>query len=281
MRKNLVDRDHPTLSIRRQTGLVSVNRRRLDEKPRPISQEESELRRAIDELHLKYPTFGSRRLQVMLAREHEIRVGRGKVRRTMRKMGLTATYRKPRTSLRAPQHPVYPYLLRGLPIDKANQVWCSDITYIPMPRGFAYLTVIMDWATRAVLAWRVSNTLDSSFCIEALEAAHAATGVWPEIMNTDQGCQYTGLEWTSVLKEAGVAISMDGKGCWRDNVMVERLWRSVKYEDVYLRSYATVPELEAGLGRWFAQYNHVYPHSSLGQRPPMEVWLEHQRSTAA
>ena len=281
MRKKLIDRDHPTLSIRKQSGLVSVNRRRLNDKPQLLSQKESDLRRAIDELHLEYPTFGSRRLQVMLDRRHDIQVGRGKVRRTMRKMGLAATYRKPRTSQRAPQNPVYPYLLRGLPIEEANHVWCSDITYIPMPRGFAYLTVIMDWATRAVLSWRVSNTLDSSFCIEALKAANAATGVWPKIMNTDQGCQYTGLEWTSTLKEAGVAISMDGKGRWVDNVMVERLWRSVKYEDVYLRSYSTILELEAGLARWFERYNHEYPHSSLGHRPPMEVWLEQQRSPAA
>ena len=160
-------------------------------------------------------------------------------------------------------------------------MWSSDITYIPMPRGFAYLTVIMDWSTRAVLAWRVSNTLDATPCVEALKAANAATGVWPRIMNTDQGCQYTGSKWISALKAADVKISMDGKGRWVDNVMVERLWRSVKYEDVYLRAYETIPELEAGLRRWFDRYNHEYPHSSLGQRPPMEVWLEQQRASAA
>ena len=179
------------------------------------------------------------------------------------------------------ENPVYPYLLRGLPIDGPNQVWCSDITYIPMPRGFAYLTVIMDWWSRAVLSWRVSNTLDAGFCVEALEDARRSTGTWPAIMNTDQGCQYTGLERTTTLREACVKISMDGKGRWIDNVMVERLWRSLKYEDVYLRDYQDLHELERGLTRWIDHYNHERPHQSLEDKTPMEAWSDHRSVPAA
>jgi len=199
----------------------------------------------------------------------------------MRAMGITATYRRPRTSTKSPENPVYPYLLRGLPIERPNQVWCSDITYIPMPRGFAYLTVVMDWHSRAVLSWKLSNTLDSSFCVEALLEARRVAGTWPEIMNTDQGCQYTSQDWTTLLREAGVRISMDGRGRWIDNVMVERLWRSLKYEDVYLRDYGDLHELEGGLTRWLAHYNHDRPHQSLGWRTPMAVWSQELADSAA
>ena len=280
MRKQFIDRDHPQLSLRRQANLVSVNRRRLRVRPRKLTQDDLSLRRVIDELHLQFPVFGSRRIVAMLARRG-LRAGRGRVRRAMREMGISATYRRPRTSLKAPQNPVYPYLLRGLPIDRSNQVWCTDITYIPMARGFAYLTVIMDWHSRAVLSWRISNTLDTSFCVEALHEARRAAGTWPEIMNTDQGCQYTSLEWTATLREAGVRISMDGKGRWIDNVMVERLWRSLKYEDVYLREYRDLVELERGLARWLEHYNHERPHQSHGWKTPMEVWSQDVKAPAA
>jgi len=280
MRKRLIDRDHPQLSIRRQASLVSVNRRRLEACGRAPSESDLALWREIDELHLEFPVFGARRLVEML-RRRGITVSRGRVRRAMRRMGIRTTYRRPRTSVKAPENPVYPYLLRGMPIDRPNQVWCSDITYIPMARGFAYLVVIMDWHSRAVLSWRLSNTLDSGFCVEALEEAQRATGCWPEIMNTDQGCQYTSLAWTSQLQEAGVRISMDGKGRWIDNVMVERLWRSLKYEDIYLRAYRDLVELQAGLDRWLRHYNHDRPHQSLGWRTPMEVWSQTTCSPAA
>lgn len=280
MRKQLIDRDHPRLSLRRQATLVSVNRRRLESKPRPLSESDLELRRAIDELHLDFPVFGARRLVAMLARRG-IYASRGRVRNAMKAMGIAATYRRPRTSAKSPQNPVYPYLLRGLPIDRPNQVWCSDITYIPMPRGFAYLTVVMDWHSRAVLSWRISNTLDSSFCVDALLEAHRVTGTWPEIMNTDQGCQFTSQPWVTTLREAGVRISMDGRGRWLDNVMVERLWRSLKYEDVYLRAYGDLVELEAGLERWITHYNFERPHQSLAWMTPMEVWASPVRTSAA
>jgi putative transposase len=280
MRKKLIDRDHPQLSLRRQADLVSVNRRRLDTKPRVLSEGSLALRREIDELHLEYPVFGSRRIVAMLTRRG-IHVGRDRVRRAMLQMGLRATYRRPRTSTKAPENRVYPYLLRGLPIERPNQVWCSDITYIPMPGGFAYLTVVMDWWSRAVLSWRLSNTLDSSFCVDALAEARCFVGAWPEIMNTDQGCQYTGLDWTTMLREAGVRISMDGKGRWIDNVMVERLWRSLKYEDVYLRDYADLHQLELGLIRWIDHYNYERPHQSLEWKTPMEAWSQDTKAPAA
>ena len=280
MRKKLIDRDRPQLSIRRQAALVSVNRRRLETKPRELPEESLAIRREIDELHLEYPVFGSRRIVVMLSRRGMV-VGRDRVRRAMRQMGLRATYRRPRTSTKAPENPVYPYLLRGLPIEHPNQVWCSDITYIPMPRGFAYLTVVMDWYSRAILSWQLSNTLDSSFCVDALTEARRVAGRWPEIMNTDQGCQYTGLSWTTMLRDAGVRISMDGKGRWLDNVMVERLWRSLKYEDVYLRDYADLRQLELGLVRWIDHYNHERPHQSLEWKTPMEAWSQDTKAPAA
>lgn len=217
--------------------------------------------RRIDELHLEYPFAGSRMLRDLLKREDH-RIGRKHVAMLMRKMGIEALYMKPDTSRRHPKHPVYPYLLRNLDINRPNQVFAADITYIPMRRGFVYLFAVMDWdwASRRVLSWRVSNTLTTDFCIEAVQEAIARYGV-PEIFNTDQGSQFTSLEFTQLLKEHGIAISMDGKGCWRDNVFVERLWKSIKYEEVYLRAYDSVSAAKDGIGRYLAFYNAQRPHS--------------------
>ena len=271
MRKSLIDKGHPQLSVRRQAGLVLVNRNRLPPKASKTSDEELALCRAIDELHLERPYYGSRRMSVELtARGHAI--SRGRARRLMRKMGLVAVYPKPRTSVRDSKHKVYPYLLRDKQISRANEVWCSDIAYIPMRRGFAYLAVVMDWHSRAVLGWRISNTLDADFCVDALRAARRAAGTWPEIVNTDQGCQYTSQAWTGLLKGESVKISMDGKGRWIDNVMVERLWRSLKYEDIYLKEYLNLVDLEAGVGAWIDFYNHERRHQSLEYTPPWEIF---------
>ena len=199
----------------------------------------------------------------------------------MRAMGIVAIYTKPRTTIRAASHVVYPYLLRNLDITDSNQVWCTDITYIPMRRGFAYLTAVMDWKIRAVLGWSISNTLDTASCLRALDMAHQTAGCWPEIMNSDQGCQYTSYAWTSALKDAGIKIIMDGKGCWVDNIFIERLWRSLKYEDIYLREYQDLVELEAGVDKWMTFYNHARLHQNLDYLTPWQVWLSDQPALAA
>jgi len=271
MRKSFIEKDHPQLSIRKQAELLNVNRHRLIPQVRSSRSDEHEVCLALDKLHHLRPYFGSRRLWRELSSQGHL-VGRGRVRRLMRKMGIVACYPKPRTSQKAPGHKVYPYLLRDLQIARPNQVWCSDITYIPMRRGFAYLVVIMDWHSRAVLGWRISNTLDTSFCMEALKDARDVAGCWPEIMNTDQGCQYTSKEWTGALKDAGVKISMDGKRRWIDNVMVERFWRSLKYEDIYLREYRDLLQLEKGVRTWIDFYNHERRHQSLDYRTPWSIW---------
>jgi len=280
MRKELIDRGHPQLSVRRQSSLLQVNRNRLAPRTPCVSQDDLDICREIDEIHLARPYYGSRRMAVEL-RRRGIKIGRGRARRLMRLMGIVATYPKPRTSLKAPEHKIYPYLLRGLEIDRPNQVWCSDITYIPMRRGFAYLVVIMDWHSRAVLSWRISNTLDTAFCVEALLEARAVAGTWPEIMNTDQGCQYTSKVWIDVLEDADIQISMDGKRRWIDNVMVERFWRSLKYEDVYLREYVDIAHLEAGVAAWIDFYNHDRPHQSHGYETPWSIWSEQGGAQAA
>jgi putative transposase len=226
----------------------------------------------LDELFLAYPFMGSRRMTAMLRAEGRA-VNRKRVRRLMRKLGIQALGPKPRTSKPAPGHRIYPYLLRDLTIDKPNQVWCADITYIPIGRGFLYLVAIMDWASRAVLAWRLSNTMDAGFCVAALEDALARHGR-PEIFNTDQGSQFTGAAFTGALAAAGIRISMDGRGRWMDNVFIERLWRSLKHEDVYLKGYADGREAKAGIGGWIAFYNEVRPHMAHGGRTPMAVWRE-------
>ena len=253
-------------SVRRQCELLRVSRSSLYYEAVETSEEELALMRRIDELHLAHPFYGSRKLS------HELRgegreANRKRVQRLMRLMGLEALAPKPRTSKPHPEHAVYPYLLRGLVISRPNHVWAADITYIPMKQGFVYLVAIMEWHSRVVLSWRVSTTLDSAFCVEALEEALANFGA-PEIFNTDQGAQFTDEAFTSVLRDRGVAISMDGKGRCLDNVFVERLWRSLKYEEVYLHAYDSVPEARAGIGRYLTFYNDRRPHQALGYQTP-------------
>ena len=234
-----------------------------------------ELMRLIDEEYTRHPFYGSRKMRDWLERQG-YGVNRKRVRRLMRKMGLVSVAPKPNTSRAAPQHKIYPYLLRGLKIDSSDQVWCADITYIRLAHGFVYLTAVMDWSSRYVLAWEVSVTMDEEFCVSALESALRRHGR-PEIFNTDQGSQFTGERFTGVLKVAGVDISMDGKGRAMDNIMVERLWRSVKYEEVYLKDYESVEELTAALKRYFAFYNEERPHQSHGGRTPAEVYYGGER----
>jgi putative transposase len=239
--------------------------------PQPVPDAELGIMRRIDELHLELPFAGSRMLRDLLRRE-SVEIGREHVRTLMRRMGITAIYQRPKTTEPHPAHPVFPYLLRALTITRPNHVWASDITYIPMARGFVYLVVVMDWASRKVLSWRVSPTLTSDFCVAALEEALARFGS-PEIFNTDQGSQFTSLEFLNVLRRRQIDISMDGRGCWRDNVFVERLWRSVKYEEVYLHGYETVSAVRAGLTRYFQFFNQRRPHCGLRSRTPDSVYF--------
>ena len=266
----MIDRNH-RLPVSRQCQVLSLPRSTAYYQPVPVSVEELALMRRIDELHLEIPSAGSRTLRTFLRKDGH-RLGRQRVRRLMRKMGLEAIYRKPNLSRRHAAHPIYPYLLRHLRIDRSNQVWATDITYIPMRRGFVYLVAIMDWYSRRVLAWRLSNTLSTDFCVEALEEAIARYGA-PEIFNTDQGCQFTSAEFTDVLKARDIRISMDGKGCWRDNVFIERLWRTVKYEEVYLKAYDTVSAAKASLGTFFDYYNRRRPHQSLDDETPDAIYF--------
>ncbi len=279
-RKAMVERQDSQLSIRRQCELLAVNRNRL-ESPQghgKIGKKDLTVCRRLDELHLEEPAYGSRRLTVILGREAQERgekeaPGRGRIRELMRRMGIEAVYPRPRTTLRALEHKTYPYLLRGRLISKPNEVWCTDITYVPMgTRGYAYVVAVMDWHSRAVLSWKMSNTLDGDFCEEAFREAVEVTGTAPEIFNTDQGCQFTAKSWIDLLQGHGVRISMDGKGRWMDNVFIERLWWSLKYEDVYLKDYADLHELEQGLERWFGRYNHWRPHQALGNETPWSVY---------
>jgi putative transposase len=266
----MIDRSHE-LPVAKQCRILKLTRSSIYYRQRPVEPNDIDLMHRMDKLHLEYPFAGARMLRDMLKREGHF-IGRRHTRTLMRKMGITALYRKPSTSRRHPSHPIYPYLLKNLKIERRNQVWAADITYIPMKRGFVYLCVVMDWATRRVLSWRVSNTLSTDFCIEAV---HEAVGIYgtPEIFNTDQGSQFTSLEFTELLKEKGIAISMDGKGCWRDNVFVERLWKSIKYEEVYLHAYDTVSEARAGLERYLRFYNQIRPHSALDGFTPDEVYF--------
>jgi putative transposase len=275
-RRALLDRNHGRLSIRRQCALLSVARSGVYRPPQPANDNDLALTRRIDELFTAWPFLGSRRLTTLLRSEGHVlgldpRINRKRVQRLMRKMGIAALGPKPRTTTPAPGHKIYPYLLRGLAIDRPNQVWAADITYIPIGRGFLYLVAIMDWASRAVLSWRLSNTMDASFCVAALEEALARFGK-PEIFNTDQGSQFTSAAFTGTLAAAGIKISMDGRGRWMDNVFIERLWRSLKHEDVYLKGYADGREARAGIGAWIAFYNTRRPHQALANRTPMAVW---------
>ncbi|MBB4284318.1 putative transposase [Roseospira goensis] len=270
----MIDPSHKDLSRTRQCQLVGISRSSLYYRPvndnSPKYQEDLDLMADIDRQFLEMPYLGSRRMAEVLRRQGWS-VGRKRVARLMRLMGLEAIYRRPRTTEPHPEHRVYPYLLRGLTIDRPNQVWAADITYIPMPKGFLYMVAIMDWHSRKVLSWKLSNTMDADFCVEALKEALEIYGK-PEIFNTDQGSQFTSLDFTGVLQDAGVRISMDGKGRCMDNVFVERLWRSLKYEDVYLKAYATGSEARAGIGAWIKTYNTRRPHQGLAYRTPDEVY---------
>jgi putative transposase len=271
-RRAKLDRAHGDLSIRRQCAMLGLARSGVYRKPRPANDNELEAMRRIDALFTARPFFGARRIARTLS-EEGFPIDRKRVQRLMRRMGIEALGPKPRTSKPAPGHKIYPYLLRDLTIDRPNQVWAADITYIPIGRGFLYLVAVIDWASRAVLSWRLSNTMDASFCVAALEDALARYGK-PEIFNTDQGSQFTSAAFTGALAEAGVAISMDGRGRWMDNVFIERLWRSLKYEDIYLKGYADGREAKAGIGEYFAFYNERRLHQALGYCTPMAVWRE-------
>ena len=261
----MIDRSH-ALPITKQAQVLGISRGSVYYLPRPVPAADLGIMRRMDELHLEFPFAGSRMLRDLLAQEG-IAIGRRHVATLMKRMGIEAIYRKPHTSKPALGHKIYPYLLRGMKVDRPNQVWAMDITYVPMARGFVYLAAVVDWFSRRVLAWRLSITQEAAFCVEALEDALARHGR-PEVFNTDQGSQFTSHAFTGVLLKAGIAISMDGKGSWRDNVFVERLWRSIKYEEVYLRAYDTVSDARASIGRYLAFYNGRRPHSSLDRQTP-------------
>jgi len=266
----MIDRKHQ-LSVKRQAALLGISRGSVYYLPREVPEADLALMLRIDQLHLDYPFAGSRMLRDLLAGEG-FQVGRLHVSTLMRRMGIEALYRKPNTSKPEPGHKVYPYLLRKLAVTRPNQVWAIDITYVPMARGFVYLVAVVDWFSRRVLAWRLSITMDVGFCIEAVEEAIARYGC-PEIFNSDQGSQFTSIAFTKILKDRNIAISMDGRGAWKDNVFVERLWRSIKYEEIYLRAYACVPEARAGIGRYLSFYNAKRPHSSLDRKTPDQAYF--------
>jgi len=266
----MIDPDHPELSIVRQCELVATSRSGFYYQPAGETPLNLELMRLIDRQFLETPWYGSRQMARHLRREG-YPVGRKRVRRLMAKMGLEPIYQRPRTTVPHPEHQIYSYLLRDMVIERPNQVWCADITYIPMRRGFLYLVAVMDWASRKVLSWRVSNTMEADFCIEALEEALERFGK-PEIFNTDQGSQFTSPQFTGVLRAAGVRISMDGRGRWMDNVFIERLWRSLKYECIYIHAFESGSALRAGLREWIGYYNARRPHSTLAGRTPDEAY---------
>nr|WP_144428251.1 IS3 family transposase [Azospirillum thiophilum] len=269
-KKTMIDPTHQTLSVTRQCGLLGLSRSTLYYKPVNDNSEDLAIKALIDRQFLETPYYGSRKMTAWLRRQGQS-INRKRVRRLMREMGLAAIWQKPNTSKPAPEHRVWPYLLRHLVIDRPNQVWTADITYIPMPKGFLYLVAVMDWHSRKVLAWRLSNTMHADFCVAALEEAITRFGT-PDIFNTDQGAQFTGSAFTGVLEAAGIRISMDGKGRCMDNIFIERLWRSLKYEDVYLRAYATGTEARQGIGRWIDSYNRLRPHQALGYQTPDEIF---------
>jgi putative transposase len=274
----MIDRDH-ALPLSRQAEVLNLSRGSLYYKPLPTSDADLELMREMDVLHTDHPFAGARMLRGLLRRKGH-HIGRRHVARLMRLMGIEALYRKKKGTNTNPAHPIHPYLLRNRVIDRPNQAWCADISYIPMRRGFLYLFAILDWKTRRVLAWRLSNSLTNDFCIDAVEAAIALHGA-PEIFNTDQGCQFTALAFVETLKSYGIAISMDGRGAWRDNVFVERFWRSLKYEEVYLRAYETTSEAKHFIGRYISFYNSERPHSALDGCTPDEVYFNQPTEKAA
>lgn len=270
----MIDRSH-ALPIVQQANALGISRGSVYYLPTPISAADLALMRRIDELHLEYPFAGARMLRDLLNQEPDTHVGRKRVATLMRRMGIEALYRKPNLSRRNPKHKIYPYLLRGLSISEPNHVWAMDITYIPMEKGFVYLAAVMDWATRRVLSWRVSNTMEAAFCTEVLEEAIEQFGT-PKIFNTDQGSQFTSSEFTGLLTKHNIQISMDGKGCWRDNVFVERLWKSVKYEEVYLHAYDSISHARQSLERYFKFYNGRRPHTALERLTPDQVYFNTQ-----
>lgn len=265
----MIEPNHPTLSIRRQCDLVGLNRATYYWQPASESPLNLELMRLIDQEYTRAPFYGYRKMTARLNKQHSFAVNHKRIARLMGKMGLQAIYPRPRTSIPDRQHKKYPYLLRGLDIKRPNQVWAADITYVPMPHGFMYLVAILDWFSRFVVAWQLSNTLDGAFCLDALRQALLHSQ--PEIFNTDQGVQFTAHAFIQELQEVGIRISMDGRGRVFDNIFVERLWRTVKYEDIYIKEYATVPELFAGLRDYFDLYNYERPHQSLGYCTPADV----------
>jgi putative transposase len=279
----MVDRDDPSLPVVAQCRLLKIARSTLYYRPAAVDADDLALMRRMDELYLASPFYGSRRMVAVLRREGLV-VNRKRVRRLMRLMGLEAIYQKPNTSQGHPDHKVYPYLLRGLRIERPNQVWCADITYIPMARGFVYLVAVMDWFSRRVLSWRLSITMEAAFCVEAVQEALANHGR-PEIFNTDQGVQFTSAGFVDEFEAAGVRISMDGKGRFLDNIFIERLWRSLKYEEVFTKAYGSVTEARRGIGGWLSFYNDERPHQALGYRTPRAVFAgeawEHVDNTCA
>ena len=274
----MIDRSHG-LPVTQQAKVLGISRGSVYYRPRPVSADDLAIMRRMDELHLDFPFAGSRMLRDLL-RAEGIEIGRQHVATLMKRMGIEAIYRRPNTSKPAPGHKIYPYLLRKLLVTRPNQVWAMDITYIPIARGFVYLAAVVDWFSRRVLSHRLSITMDTAFCIEALEEALAHHGP-PDIFNTDQGSQFTSATFTGVLIKNTIAISMDGKGSWRDNVFVERLWRSVKYEEVYLRAYETVGEARSSIGRYLSFYNSRRPHSSLDRQTPDAVYFDQPSLPAA
>ncbi len=280
-KKQMIEPERSEPSISRQCQLLGLNRSSFYYKPRPIKIEDLELMRLIDEQYLKTPSYGSRSMARHFRRQGR-RINRKRAQRLMRLMGIEAIYPKPHTSQPHPEHKVFPYLLRNLTIDHVNHVWCSDITYIPMARGFMYLVVVMDWYSRKILSWRVSNTLESDFCVHALNDALGRYGT-PEIFNTDQGAQFTSNDFTQTLKDHGVAISMDGRGRCQDNIFIERLWWTIKHHYLYLHSFTTGSQLRRGLSDWIRYYNRERGHSALDDRTPYEVYygLPHPFAEAA
>jgi len=274
----MIDRTH-ALPLTRQAKILKLSRSGLYYQPRPVSPADLAIMRRMDELHLDYPFAGSRMLRDLL-RGEGVEIGRQHVGTLMKRMGIQAIYRRPNTSKPAPGHKIYPYLLRDVAVERPNQAWAMDITYIPMARGFVYLAAVVDWFSRRVLAWRVSITMEVDFCLEVVEEALAKHGK-PEIFNTDQGSQFTSAAFTGLLQDNAIAISMDGKGSWRDNVFVERLWRSVKYEEVYLRAYDSVSEARSSIGRYLGFYNTKRPHSSLDARTPDHAYFSNLPQLAA
>ena len=273
-RLGMIARPHPTLTIIEQCVLLKVPRSTLYYKPEPVSDEELGLMRRIDEIYTKWPFYGSRRMVAELHGEGHV-VNRERVRRLMRLMGIETIYQRPNTSRKHPSHKIYPYLLKNLAIDHPNQVWCADITYIPMAKGWVYLVAVMDWFSRRVLAWRLSITMETDFCVEALQEALDLYGK-PEIFNTDQGVQFTAAAFIDTLAAQDVQISMDGKGRYLDNIFIERLWRSLKYEEVFIRAYTSVAEARQNIGAWLIFYNDVRKHQSLGYRTPRQIFEANQ-----